>query len=179
MQRRSVEVVADVLNRRGARYLLVGGLAVVAHGYLRTTQDIDIILDLDDPGNVRTALEGLRELRYQSVLPVPLEDFVDPARREEWARTKDAKVFRLSSPEHPSTPVDLFVELPFPFAPAYARAMTETLGPGGIRATFVGLEDLIAMKRQAGRPQDLADIAQLVQIQERLRDESAEPPRSF
>jgi predicted nucleotidyltransferase len=176
MQRRSVEVVADTLNRRGVRYLVVGGLAVMAHGYVRTTQDLDIILDLDDPGNVAAALKAFRELEYRSVLPVPLEEFGDPAKRQEWARTRNAMVFRLSSPEHPSTPLDLFIELPFPFAPAYARAKSETLGQSGVKATFVSLEDLIAMKRTAGRPQDLADIAQLTRMQERLQEEEAERP---
>jgi hypothetical protein len=47
-----IEAVLDALNRAQARYLVVGGVAVVLHGYLRTTADLDLVLHLT-PDNVR------------------------------------------------------------------------------------------------------------------------------
>lgn len=49
------------LNERGARYLIVGGFAVIHHGYLRATEDIDLLLDgdLDNQVRVKKALETL------------------------------------------------------------------------------------------------------------------------
>jgi hypothetical protein len=69
-------------------------------------------------------------------------------------------VFSASSERHPATEIDLFVEMPFDFERAYADADRFEVGLS-IEATFVGRADLIAMKRKAGRPQDLKDVAEL------------------
>ncbi len=49
------------LNARGARYLVVGGFAIIHHGYLRATEDIDLLLDgtLENQVRVKKALESL------------------------------------------------------------------------------------------------------------------------
>ena len=44
---------AGALNSAGVRYLIVGGLAVNAHGYVRLTRDIDIVLALDEANAAR------------------------------------------------------------------------------------------------------------------------------
>ena len=44
MQRHSVEAIVRALNAAEVRYLIAGGLAVVAHGHVRFTADLDIIL---------------------------------------------------------------------------------------------------------------------------------------
>lgn len=159
MTRRSVEALADALNAAAARYLVAGGLAVVAHGYVRLTADVDLLLDLD-AGNLRAALGALEGLGYRPRAPVALGDFVDPATRAVWIRDKGLVVFSLFSPVHPMTEVDIFVEPPIDFAAAYERAVRLPLG-AGIVAPFVSLGDLIAMKRAAARPQDLIDIEHL------------------
>jgi len=46
------------LNEAGARYLLIGGFAVIAHGLGRTTKDIDFLVD-DAPENVARVKAGL------------------------------------------------------------------------------------------------------------------------
>jgi hypothetical protein len=48
----------DVLERAGVRYLVVGGVAVVLHGYLRTTLDLDLVIQLE-PDNLDRALTAL------------------------------------------------------------------------------------------------------------------------
>ncbi|MEM6533554.1 MAG: hypothetical protein AAF654_13095 [Myxococcota bacterium] len=39
----SIERVLETLNARDVRYLIVGGVAVVLHGHLRTTADLDLV----------------------------------------------------------------------------------------------------------------------------------------
>ncbi len=89
-----------------------------------------------------------------------MQVLADPAKREAWVREKGLTVFSTFSSDHPATEIDLFVETPFDFERAYASAERLEVAPG-IEATFVGLADLIAMKRRAGRPQDLQDVAEL------------------
>ena len=43
---KSLEDIFRALQEAEARYLVVGGLAVIAHGYVRLTKDIDLVLDL-------------------------------------------------------------------------------------------------------------------------------------
>ena len=159
MEAGSVQAIVRALNQAGVRYLVAGGLAVVAHGYVRFTKDIDLVLALEE-ANTRRALAALKQLGYRPMVPVPIEDFADAAKRRRWADEKNATVFPLYSDDHRLTPVELFVEEPFDFERAHADGLREEIAPG-IEAVFVGLTDLIAMKRRAGRPEDLIDIAQL------------------
>ena len=162
MERLSVEAIVRALDAAGVRYLVVGGLAVAAHGYVRFTADIDIVLD-PAPAALRAAIEALRGLDYQPRAPVTIEEFADPAKRARWTREKGLTVFSLFSDRHPATEIDLFVEPPFDFESAYARAARFELAPG-LQATFVGLADLLDMKRTAGRPQDQQDLEALLAL---------------
>ena len=72
-------------------------------------------------------------------------------------------VLKLWSDAHQRTPIDIFVYEPFEFAQEYARAPRREISPG-LEAPVVTLETLLEMKRVAGRPQDLADIAELTRI---------------
>ena len=49
------------LNAHGARYLVVGGFAVIHHGFLRATEDIDLLVEgsLDNQARIKKALEIL------------------------------------------------------------------------------------------------------------------------
>lgn len=150
--------IFGALQAANVRYLVVGGVAVVLHGLPRFTADLDLIIALDAP-NVLAAMSALGALGYRPRAPVPAEQIADPDIRRSWIAEKGLTVFSLWSPHHPATEIDVFVEEPFPFAPAYARALRASLGE--IEVTVASLEDLVALKRAAGRPKDLADIAAL------------------
>jgi hypothetical protein len=60
--------------------------------------------------------------------------------------------------------VDLFVEHPIPFEALWGRAEIITLESTAVR--IASIEDLVAMKRIAGRPQDLIDIEALEAIRD-------------
>jgi hypothetical protein len=159
MERRSVEAIVRALNDAGGRYLVVGGLAVVAHGYVRFTADVDLVLD-PEPASLERAIEALSRLGYRPRAPVAFEDFIDPAKRTAWARDKGLAVFSAFSPDHPATELDLFLEPPFDFEEVHARARRLDVAPG-TTATFIGATDLLEMKRRVGRPQDLHDVEAL------------------
>jgi hypothetical protein len=165
----SVESIVGALNAAGVRYLIGGGLAVVAHGHVRFTADVDLLLDLESQ-NVLRAIDALEGLGYRPRAPVPFRAFADPLTRQEWLRDKGLTVFSLSSDSHPATEVDLFVETPIDFEAAYRRAERREVG-AGVEAVFVGFDDLVYLKEQAGRPIDLDDIAQLKAIRDREGDE--------
>jgi len=162
VERNSVEAIFRELTSANVRYLVVGGLAVVAHGYVRLTADIDLVIDLE-PANIQRALEALQRLDYRPRAPVDINSFANAATRAEWVRDKRLTVFSLYSPSHPATEIDVFVETPFDFDAAYGRAIAVDVAPA-VAATFVGLEDLLDLKRKAGRAQDRLDIEKLEMV---------------
>ncbi len=173
MQLASVEAIFAALNTARVRYLLVGGLAVNAHGYERFTKDVDLLISLE-PDNIRRGLEALQSIGYQPSIPITPEQFADPSLRDSWRREKGMLVLKLWSDAHRRTPIDIFVHEPFPFDEAFHNAVSVTIGPG-LTVPVIGLRDLQSMKRAAGRPQDLADIAELDRVQQ-LKQSSDLPP---
>ena len=71
-----IEGILDALNQAHVRYLVVGGVAVVLHGYLRTTADLDLIIQLDRD-NVLRAIRTLQDHHYCPRAPVAVEDFAN------------------------------------------------------------------------------------------------------
>lgn len=152
------EPLFSALNDAEVRYVVVGGLAVVLHGHPRLTADVDIVLDLE-PGAAQRAMEALVKFGLKPRAPVNPMSFADPRQRESWISEKGMQVFSLFSPENPLLSVDLFVRDPIPFEYLWGRA--ETMDLAGVSVRVASLDDLITMKRSAGRPQDIMDIEAL------------------
>ena len=156
-----ISIVLQALSQRGVRYIVVGGVAVVLHGHLRVTADLDLVVSLDRP-NALAAIEALMTLGFRPLAPVAPEAFADPSTREAWVVEKGMRVFSLSHPGPLRLTVDLFVEEPFPFDEAFERSVVVQIGGAAVPVASIG--DLIALKRQAGRPQDIEDIRRLEEI---------------
>ncbi|MFZ3375486.1 MAG: hypothetical protein WA183_08025 [Chthoniobacterales bacterium] len=158
MKLADVETILRALNGADVRYLIVGGLAVVAHGYVRYTADVDIVLDLERDNALR-AMKALDAIAYRPLVPVDATDFADEEKRRVWIREKNMLVFQMRNPDRESTRLDIFVKEPFAFTEEFAQAKWEEVA--GIRAPVLRYDELIRLKRSSGRPQDLIDIDQL------------------
>lgn len=135
------------LNAAEVRYVLIGGIALIRHGVVRATRDIDAVFD-PDPENVRRiqSLVSKWEATRPDGSPVPI-DGISPDRSI-----------------HLSTSMgdlDLVSEnvAGFKFEELLERA--ETRKVDGVEAAICSLADLVAMKRAVGRERDLADLADL------------------
>lgn len=143
-------------------------MAVVAHGYVRGTKDMDLVFDLA-PENLERAVAALSRLGYQPLVPVPFSDYAKAEERRRWVEEMGAVVFQIFSDLHPSVRIDLFLNEPFAFDDVYGRAAWQSVAD--IPVPFVPLDELLAMKQRAGRPQDLADIHRLsIEAARRARD---------
>ncbi|MBD3222579.1 hypothetical protein GF314_15195 [bacterium] len=158
MELQSFEAVMRALNVAGARCILVGGMAVVAHGHGRMTHDMDLVVDLQRD-NVRRVFEALATLGYRPLVPVTAEGFADPAMRRSWIDHKNMTVLNFHSDSYRATPVDVFVEEPFDFETTYENAVVADVH--GVEVRIVDLPTLIAMKEEAGRAIDLDDARHL------------------
>ncbi len=167
MKLATIESIVRVLNEADVYYLIVGGLAVTAHGYGRVTFDVDLVLQLQ-PDNVRHALQALESLGYKPFVPVKASDFADPDIRKSWIEEKNMVVFQLHSDQHQETRIDLFVSEPFDFENEYNNALIGEILPG-LQTRFVRIETLIRMKEVANRDKDKEDIKQLKLLLEHKR----------
>jgi hypothetical protein len=158
VKKESVQQVLRNLDQGGVRYLVAGGLAVNAHGVLRFTADMDLVVQLE-PENIRKTFSILGSLGYKPIVPVTAEAFADRKTRLKWVKEKGMRVLEFYSDAHKETCVDIFAEEPFEFDAEYPKALVKGLGEVNVR--FVSLESLLGMKRSAGRPKDLADIDDL------------------
>jgi len=159
MKLTSFEAIVRALNGAGVRYLVAGGLAVNAHGYLRFTKDADFVIQLI-PDNVQRTFAALGALGYKPLAPVTAEQFSDRVTRESWIRDKNMQVLQFWSDNHRETSIDIFVHEPFSFDEEYANALIKPLY-GSIEVRFVSIPTLIKMKEAAGREQDRIDIEHL------------------
>ena len=161
---RSIEAIVRALENASVRYIIVGGLAVNAHGYSRMTRDIDLVIQLES-SNTQRGLEALLGAGYRLMIPEKPEAFADPEVRERWRTEKGMIVLKLWSDEHRRTPIDVFVYEPFDFDREYDSAVWVEVSPG-LRAPIISLPALLQMKRDAGRPRDLEDINELTRGRE-------------
>jgi hypothetical protein len=157
------ENVFRSLQKDKIRYAVAGGVALVLHGVVRFTADLDLIVDLE-PENLRRFVQVMTELGYRPRLPGKTEDFLDPAARNQWKRKKGMEVFSFVDPGQPMTLVDVFIEEKIPFGEVVKDLVRITAK--GIMIPVVSLDHLKKLKRAAGRPQDLADFEALEALEQ-------------
>lgn len=145
------------LTARGVDFVVIGGFAAIAHGSPLLTQDLDIVC-APDPVNLEALGGVLVELgaRLRGVADdVPFVPDAATLRRAEALTldTPDGALDVLARPDG---------------APAYARLRerSERLDLGGIAVAVASLDDLIAMKRAAGRPKDHVALEHLEAVRE-------------
>lgn len=106
------EPIFETLDRAGAPYVIVGGVAVNLHGHQRFTKDLDLALELTGT-KLLDALLALEEAGYRPTIPVRLEEFADPEVRERWIREKNMQVLQMYHDARRVT-VDIMVTIPSP-----------------------------------------------------------------
>ncbi|MEZ5462421.1 hypothetical protein [Dokdonella sp.] len=144
-------------------YVVVGGFAVILHGYLRATADLDLVIGLSQ-ANCERGLKALSDIGFQPRLPVDLSDFADPDKRREWSEKGNMLVFQLWDPANPLRSLDLFIKEPIDFPTLLRDSVSKDIG--GASVPVASIEHLIEMKLATGRPRDQDDVAKLRLIRE-------------
>jgi len=159
MEVRSIVAIAKALAAADVLYIVVGGIAVNAHGYERFTNDVDLVIGLE-PENIQRALHALLQITYHPVIPVTPEDFANAENRRRWHEDKAMLVLKLWSDEHRRTPIDIFIQEPFDFSVELEKVQWISISDE-LKIPILDYETLIRMKQDAGREKDLLDVSAL------------------
>jgi len=148
----------EALVEGGVDFLLVGGLAVAAHGYGRMTLDVDILVSPNAPNLARLATV-LRDLEAVVIGERGAREPISSQHPESLA----VGDYHLDT-RHGA--LDL-VNGSTPDLKRYRRLdqAAVVLTVAGRSVKVISKDDLIAMKREAGRPKDLRDIAALTEVE--------------
>lgn len=164
------EPVFEALDRRGVRFVVVGGVAVVLHGHPRLTIDLDLVIDLERAHAEAAVTTLVDDLGLRPRLPVDPHLFADPGTRERWVEERNLEVLSFHDPDQPLLEVDVFARDPLPFGELWERSVVIPVGSTEVRVASI--DDLITMKRASDRPQDRADVEALEALRERRNDEA-------
>ncbi|MGA2249239.1 DUF6036 family nucleotidyltransferase [Terracidiphilus sp.] len=127
------------------KYLIVGGYAVAVHAQPRATKDLDLFVQ-QDPENAKAVYAALTKFGAPLADLRP-EDLIDPG-----------SFFRMGFPPNM---IEILPRISgVDFDQAWSRRIEVIIDADtGLTASFISLDDMIANKLSAGRPQDIADAA--------------------
>lgn len=147
------EAILCVLAAHGVDFVVIGAIAVQAHGYVRWTKDLDIIVR-PTTLNLTRVSEALGDLEAELRTPGTLR-LTDPN------QLRGAPLVPVMTRAGPLDIVHVEHVAGAPRSYDALRDAALTIELRGLEVAVAGLSDLIRMKRAAGRPHDLADIEAL------------------
>ncbi|MCB0587496.1 MAG: hypothetical protein KDD06_19535 [Phaeodactylibacter sp.] len=137
----------QALESNEVEYLLVGGYAVILHGYTRTTGDMDIWVNPSE-GNYKRLVRAFREFG------MPVFDMTE-------ANFMDTSKFDVFTFGASPISIDIMTKVKgLSFEEVSTNATAVELDKG-LSVKVIGLRDLLKAKRASGRAKDFNDIRHL------------------
>ena len=150
-----LERLVKALNQHKIPYAIVGGVAVALHGAPRGTIDIDIVIKhtAEFFKSVEICLIGIGFLPR---LPVTAQEVFNF--KEEYISRRNLIAWSFYNPTNPLEVIDIILTHDL----TDMRVVNMKMGLSTLKV--LSLEDLIRMKDESGRPQDIEDIKVLKEL---------------
>ena len=147
--------VCIALDKAKIPYAVVGGYAVALHGALRGTVDIDIAINWTLK-NLENVEKAFKKMGLVSLLPIDSNSLF--YFRDEYIQNRNLIAWNFYNPENPINQVDIIINYDL------KNASTKTIMTSSGKVRVLSRNDLIAMKKASGRPQDLEDVKALESV---------------
>jgi len=134
-----------LLNAHNVEFVIIGATAFPVHGYARATLDIDLFIR-PEPENARRTLKALKEFGY---------DVTDLSGKDLLSKKVLIRQYLVETDIHP------FVQ-GVTFDQVWKNRVSGAYG--NEKVYYASLDDLIAMKKAAGRPKDMEDLNVLLRL---------------
>ena len=155
-----IHKVCSALNDLKVPYAIVGGYAVVLHGFARGTVDIDLVVRCSLK-HLQNAEAALKRIGLVSRIPITAEDLF--RFKEEYIQKRNLITWNFYDPLNPLHQVDIVITYDLKNADHVRKIRM----PQGV-VSVLALEELIKMKKASGRPQDLEDVKALSSLAKNL-----------
>lgn len=148
----SLFTLVSALKKEKINYMIVGGYAVNFHGYSRNTVDIDLVIKftLSNLKKVEKVLHGMGMISKLPIDAVSVFKF-----RDEYIQNRNLLAWNFYNEKNPTEQVDILINCDI------GDFKSEKFRVGNMEFRVITKEDLIKMKKKAGRPKDLLDIEEL------------------
>lgn len=155
------EEILREFQKQKVKYVLVGGIAVNLLGSLRSTADMDILVEMSND-NLKKVVSILKSKGYHVKQPVDPMGIADEKTRQDWIYNKNMKAFNFYK-EDELKEVDIIIDSPVSYEEAKKGALKIKIADE-IILPVISIGNLIKMKKNTGRSVDKLDIEQLRKI---------------
>ena len=139
----------DAFSVAKVKFALVGGYALALHGVVRATMDVDFVLRLTQE-DFELAERTLNKIGLQSRIPIRAQDIIKM--RKEYIEERNLIAWSFVDYKNPAKQVDILITRDV------SDMEIERISVSGRKIPVASLKELLKMKEEAGRPQDLIDI---------------------
>jgi hypothetical protein len=160
------EEILREFQEEGVKYAIAGGIAFNLLGGLRSTSDLDILVEMSDD-NLRKIVTILKKRGYKVKQPVDPMGIADESTRRDWIENKNMKAFNFYKDDDLKE-VDILIDTPVSYEKA--KEKMRKIKAGNITLSVVSVDDLIKMKEATGRNIDKLDVTELKNIK-KLEDQ--------
>ena len=150
-----INKICNALKQQNVRYAIVGGYAVALHGAVRGTMDVDIVIDWN-LSTLHKTEKALKNLGLVPRLPIGANDVFQF--RDEYIVNRNLVAWNFYNPEDTSQLIDIIIT--YDLKGKRRQRLDTVEGPIHV----LQLKDLIRMKRERGRPQDIEDADALEKL---------------
>ncbi|HAJ57772.1 MAG TPA: hypothetical protein DCL35_08455 [Candidatus Omnitrophica bacterium] len=159
------EEIFREFQKQKVKYVLVGGLAVNLLGSLRSTADMDILVEMSGV-NLKKVVTILKKEGYRVKQPVDPMGIADEQTRHDWIHNKHMRAFNFYKYDEMKE-VDIIIESPITFEIADKDPVRIKIND--MILPVISITNLIKMKMAAGRDTDKLDIKELKKIKKIMR----------
>lgn len=149
------EKIFSELNKHKVDYIVIGGVALVLHGVVRLTADLDLVISLKE-NNLKKFLGVMKKLGYKPNLPLDADELIDERKRKKWQKEKNMQAFSFINLKSPLELIDIMINEPLNFEEI--RQNRVLMKSGNVNIPVASIKHLIRIKSNSGREQDIADI---------------------
>jgi len=161
------EEVLREFQKQKVKYVIAGGIAVNLIGSLRSTSDLDVLVEISD-SNLKKIVRILENKGYGVRQPADPMGLADEQTRKKWIKNKHLKAFNFYK-EDGLEEVDIIFDSPVSFEKA--RETATHIKVDDITLPVVSIDNLIKMKKHTGRAIDRLDIEELKKIKKLIEND--------
>lgn len=155
----SYKNVFQTLKQANVHYLIVGGVAMNLLGCPRFTNDIDVLLALEEE-NLQAMKRAMKNIGYEQRIPLALDELGDEKKVLRLITENNLLAYTFFNPKEPLYSIDIIVGASLKFH-HYTEHQT-LVEVWDMKLPVVSIDDLIGLKKDSNREKDALDVATLL-----------------